>query len=123
MKMIFSLTGLFIALVPVPSLAQPVTAPLPPERRAEKPASPELSACKATALLALRESDPAIQDIYFDEDGITMADADTKIEDTHVRHILMGEAYLQTGKQDKPRRFLCLIGDKGKVLLTFFTSR
>jgi hypothetical protein len=35
----------------------------------------------------------------------------------------MGEAYLRTDRSDKPRRFLCLLGEKGKVLLTFFTTR
>jgi hypothetical protein len=34
----------------------------------------------------------------------------------------MGEAYLKTDRSDKPRRFLCLLGEKGKVLLTFFTQ-
>ena len=49
--------------------------------------------------------------------------AETKVEDTPVTRIIMGEAYLKTDKSDKPRRFLCLIGEKGKVLLTFFTQR
>lgn len=105
-----------------PALAQ-TTAPLPPQRQSGVPSSPELTACKSTALLALSERDATIKDIYFDEDAITMADANSKVEDTVIKHIIMGEAYLQTDKQDKPRRFLCLIGDKGKVLLTFFTSR
>ncbi len=99
------------------------TAPLPPQRQSGTPSSPELTACKATALIALSERDASIKDIYFDEDALTVADANTKVEDTAVKQIIMGEAYLQTNRQDKPRRFLCLIGDKGKVLLTFFTSR
>lgn len=99
------------------------TAPLPPSRQSEAPASPELVACKATALIALTARDASIKDIYFDEDGITIAASNTMVEDTPIKHIIMGEAYLQTNKQDKPRRFLCLIGEKGKVLLTYFTSR
>ncbi len=85
--------------------------------------NPEVVACKATALIALSEKDPSIKDIFIDLDGLTVAKADTKIEDTPVRHIIMGEAYLQTNRKDKPRRFLCIIGDKGKVLLTFFTQQ
>ncbi len=115
--LLFSLSTAFIS----PAVAQ--TTPLPPQRQSGVPSSPELAACKSTALLALSERDATIKDIYFDEDAITMADANTKVEDTVIKHILMGEAYLQTDKQDKPRRFLCLIGDKGKVLLTFFTAR
>ncbi len=87
------------------------------------PSSNELLACKSTALVALGESDPTIKDIYIEEDGLTIAAADTNIEDTPVRRIIMGEAFLQTNKSDKPRRFLCLIGEKGKVLLTFFTRQ
>ncbi len=34
----------------------------------------------------------------------------------------MGESWLQTRRQEKGRRFLCLIGERGKVLLTFFTQ-
>jgi hypothetical protein len=83
----------------------------------------EVAACKATALIALTEKDPSIKDIFIDQDGLSVARADTRIEDTPVKHIIMGEAYLQTNKKDKPRRFLCIIGDKGKVLLTFFTQQ
>jgi hypothetical protein len=32
-------------------------------------------------------------------------------------------AYLQREKTDKPNRFVCLIGEKGKVLLMFFTEQ
>ncbi len=85
--------------------------------------SVEVTACKATALLALSERDATIKDIFFDEDGLTFAPANTKVEDTPIKVIIMGDAYLQTNKQDKSRRFLCLIGEKGKVLLTFFTAR
>lgn len=99
------------------------TAPSPPSRTSEAPASPELQACKSTALIALAERDATIKDIYFDEDGMTIAASNTMVEDTPIKHIIMGEAYLQTNRQDKPRRFLCLIGEKGKVLLTYFTSR
>jgi hypothetical protein len=105
----------------VPTLAQTPSPMSSPQNSA--PASIELSACKATALLALGEKDPSIKDIYFDEDGLTFSSANTKVEDTPIKNIIMGEAYLQTNKQDKPRRFLCLIGEKGKVLLTFFTNR
>ncbi len=85
-------------------------------------ASTELTACKATALTALSQRDASIKDIFIDEDGLSVATADTKVEDTPVKRIIMGEAYLQTNRQDKPRRFLCLVGEKGKVLLTFFTQ-
>lgn len=97
-------------------------APVPTASR-PAPLSNELSACKSTALIALQEKDATIKDIYFDEDGLSIADANSKVEDTVIKHVIMGESYLQTNRADKPRRFLCLIGEKGKVLLTFFTAR
>ena len=87
------------------------------------PPSPELEACKTTGLLALKERSPAITDLLIDPDGVTIAKADTKVEDTPVKGVIMGDAYLEKKKSEKPHRFVCLIGEKGKVLLTFFTQQ
>ena len=86
-------------------------------------ANPELEACRTTGLLALRERNPAIKDITLDVDGMTVAKANTKVEDTPIKTIVIGDAYLEKGKNDTRRTFLCLIGEKGKVLLTFFTDK
>ena len=40
-----------------------------------------------------------------------------------MRTIVMGDAYFERKGTEKPYRFVCLIGDKGKVLLTFFTQQ
>lgn len=85
--------------------------------------NPELEACRTTGLLALRERNPAIKDITLDVDGMTVAKANTKVEDTPIKTIVIGDAYLEKGKNDTRRTFLCLIGEKGKVLLTFFTDK
>ena len=85
--------------------------------------NPELEACRSTGLIALRERNPAIKDVSFDIDGMTIAKANTKVEDTIIRTIVIGDAYLEKGKKDSRRTFLCLIGEKGKVLLTFFTDK
>lgn len=108
-------------LLTAPAYAQDASPASPAP--VEKPASPELAACKSTAMAALTAREPEIKDIFIDEDGLTIAVAETKVETTPITRILMGEAYLKTDKSDKPRRFLCLIGEKGKVLLTFFTQR
>jgi hypothetical protein len=114
---VYSLAAL-LAGAALPALAQNAsTTP------SEKPSSPEIAACKTTALHAISVKEPEIKDIYIDEDGATNAVAETKVEDIPVTRIIMGEAYLRTDRSDKPRRFLCLIGEKGKVLLTFFTQR
>jgi hypothetical protein len=90
---------------------------------AAQPASSELAACQASGLIALSERDASIKNLIIDEEGLTVAKADTKIEDTPVKTVIIGEAYLRTDRSDKPRTFLCLIGEKGRVLLTFFTQR
>ena len=84
---------------------------------------PELEACRTTGLIALRERNPSITDVSLDVDGMTVAKANTKVEDTPIKTIVIGDAYLERGKKDTRRTFLCLIGEKGKVLLTFFTDK
>jgi hypothetical protein len=44
----------------------------------------------------------------------------TQIDDTKVKTIIIGDAYLERTKSEKSNRFLCIIGAKDKVLLTFF---
>jgi hypothetical protein len=85
--------------------------------------TPELDACRSTGLIALKERNPSIKDVTFDVDGMTVAKANTKVEDTIIKTIVIGDAYLEKGKKDTRRTFLCLIGEKGKVLLTFFTDK
>jgi hypothetical protein len=85
--------------------------------------NPELEACRSTGLIALKERNPSITDVSLDLDGMTIAKANTKVEDTPIRTIIIGDAYLEKGKKDTRRTFLCLIGEKGKVLLTFFTDK
>ncbi len=91
--------------------------------QAQTPDSPEIEACKATGLMALKERSPLVKDVILDMDTLTVAKANTKVEDTPVRTIIMGEAYLERKETGKSQHFLCLIGEKGKVLLTFFTAR
>jgi hypothetical protein len=83
----------------------------------------EVESCRLARLVALKERSPAIKDLTFDIDGLAISNANTKVEDTPVRMVIMGDAYLQREKTDKPNRFVCLIGEKGKVLLTFFTEQ
>jgi hypothetical protein len=79
-----------------------------------------IAACKATAILALKEKSPAIRDIILDMDTISVSKASTEIEGVPLRTVIMGDAYLEEKETGKAQHFLCLIGDKGKVLLTFF---
>ena len=103
----------------LPALA--LCALLAPAARAQETA--ETEACKSTALIALKERSPSITDVVLDLDSLSISKADTKVEDTPIRTVIMGDAYLERGRTGKPHQFLCLIGDKGKVLMTFFTQR
>ena len=102
------------ALIVTTLVAHPVFAQVP---------APELELCRSTGLLALRERNAAITDVTFDVETMTVAKANTKVEDTPIRTIVIGDAYLEKGKKDTRRTFLCLVGEKGKVLLTFFTDK
>jgi hypothetical protein len=109
-----TLSGLAFAILLIGSSIFPASAQV---------ANPELEACRSTGLIALRERNPSIKDITLDTDGMTVAKANTKVEDTPIKTIVIGDAYLEKGKKDTRRTFLCLIGEKGKVLLTFFTDK
>jgi hypothetical protein len=82
--------------------------------------TPEIAACKATGILALKEKSPTVRDMVLDMDTILVSKANTEIEGVPIRTVVMGDVYLEKKGTGKAQRFLCLIGDKGKVLLTFF---
>jgi hypothetical protein len=85
---------------------------------------PAVDACKSTGLLALQERSPDITDLVMDMESLAISKADTKVEDVSVKMVILGEAYIaRKDKTGKPDRFVCLLGDKGKVLLTFFTAQ
>jgi hypothetical protein len=83
----------------------------------------EVEACRLSGLAALNERSPSLEHLTFDIQSLAISKADTKVEDTPIRMVVMGEAYLQREKSDKPNRFVCLVSDKGKVVLTFFTEQ
>ena len=90
---------------------------------AQNPNDPAIEACRATGLIALKERSPALKDLIFDMETLAVSAANTKIEDVPVRMGIMGEPYLERKETGQTQRFVCLIGEKGKVLLTFFTEQ
>ncbi|MBS7542648.1 hypothetical protein KHC19_05865 [Ancylobacter oerskovii] len=120
---------------PAPSAPPPPAASPPGPAGGTQPApsaakSPEVdpdmqrvAACKQRALERLKAVSPSVDDIYIDVDGLTIATANSKIGETAVNGVIMGEAYIQRDRKDEPNRFLCLTGAKGEVLFTFFTVR
>jgi hypothetical protein len=85
--------------------------------------SPEADACKASGLIALKQKSPQVKDIEIDLDSAKIINADTKIEDVPIKTVVIGEAYIERAKSAKPQAFVCIIGDKGKVLLTLFSDK
>src|SRR5579875_3152060 len=88
---------------------------------AQTPDDPNIAACRSTGLIALQQTSPSIRNLIFDMESLAISKADTKVGDTPVRQVIMGDAYFEKKQAGKGHRFVCLIGDKGKVLLTFFT--
>jgi hypothetical protein len=56
-------------------------------------------------------------------ESLAVSKANTNVGDTPIKMVVMGDAYLQRDKTDKPNRFVCLLSDRGKVVLTFFTEQ
>jgi hypothetical protein len=91
--------------------------------QAQSPNDPAIDACRASGLIALKERSPSVSDLVFDMETVLVSKANTHVEDVPIRTVMMGEAYLEKKGVGKPQRFVCLIGEKGKVLLTFFMAQ
>src|SRR5215210_26693 len=83
----------------------------------------EVEACRLSRLAALKERSPSIEHLTFDLESLAISKAATRVEDTPIKMVVMGDAYLKRETNDKPNRFVCLVSDKGKVVLTFFTKQ
>jgi hypothetical protein len=84
---------------------------------------PAVDACQASGLIALKERSPSVKDLILDMETLLVSKANTHVEDVPIRTVIMGEAYLEKKGIGRPQRFVCLIGEKGKVLLTFFMAQ
>ena len=85
--------------------------------------SPEADACKASGLLALQQKYPQVKDVLIDLDSAKIIRAETTIEDVPIRTVVIGDAYVERTKTTKPQTLVCIIGEKGKVLLTLFSDK
>lgn len=83
----------------------------------------EVEACRLSGLAAIKENSPSLDQITLDMESLAVSKANTNVGDTPIKMVVMGDAYLQRDKTDKPNRFVCLLSDKGKVVLTFFTEQ
>jgi hypothetical protein len=85
--------------------------------------SPETDACKASGLIALKQKYPQVKYVLIDLDSAKIIKADTMIEDVPIKTVVIGDAYIERTKTTKPQTLVCVIGDKGKVLLTLSSDK
>ncbi len=71
----------------------------------------------------MRRRTPANKDVVFEPNTLSDTKVDTMVGTEKVQTVILGLADVQTGTKDKPHQFVCLIGDKGRVLYSFFTER
>ncbi|WP_246529473.1 hypothetical protein [Microvirga zambiensis] len=83
----------------------------------------EVEACRLSGLATIKKRSPSLDQITFDMESLAVSKANTKVGDTPIKMVVMGDAYLQRDKTDKPNRFVCLLSDEGEVVLTFFTEQ
>jgi hypothetical protein len=84
---------------------------------------PEIDACRASGLIALKERTPAVKDVNLDLDSVRVVKVNSKIENVEIRAILLGDAYIEKQRTAKPQNFICILGEKGRVLLTIFSDQ
>ena len=90
---------------------------------AQTPLAPEIEACGASAVIALKEKSKAIKDVSLDIDSVRLVKVNAKIENVDIKAIVLGDANIEKKKSEKAQNFICIVGEKGKVLLTVFTDQ
>jgi hypothetical protein len=85
--------------------------------------APEIDACRASGLIALKERSAAVKDVSINLDTMRVIKVNSKIEDVPIKAIVLGDAYIEKKKSDKAQTFVCIVGEKGKVLLTIFSEQ
>ena len=89
----------------------------------QTPDAPEIDACRATGLIALKQRSPTTTDVTLDLDSVRVVKMNSKIENVEIKAIVLAEAYVEKQKSGKSKNLICILGDKGKVLLTVFSDQ
>jgi hypothetical protein len=85
--------------------------------------APEIGACRASGLIALKERSAAVKDVSLDIDSMRVVKINSKVEYIDIKAIVAGNANSAKHKSDKMQNFICIDGEKGKVLLTIFSDQ
>ena len=116
MKIRYLLIGLTPAAM-IPMIAYSQTT------RSDNTDAPEIDACRASGLIALKERSPAVKDVNLDLDSVRVVKMSAKIANVEIKAIVLGEVDVEKKKSSKPQDFICILGERGKVLLTIFSNK
>jgi hypothetical protein len=120
MKVIPLLSALMLLAAPGAVFAQETTGGA---TRVQTALEPEIEACRASGLIALKERSSAVKDVSLDLDSMRVIKVNSKIEDVAIKAVVLGDANIEKKKSDKSQNFICIVGEKGKVLLTIFSDQ
>ena len=113
-----------IMLAVLPALfAAPGSATAQEEQKSLNPDTPEVDVCRASGLIALKQTAPTVKDVAINPDSIRIYKMEKRIGDETVRAVVIGEVSIEKANSSKPRSLVCIIGDKGKVLVTEFSAQ
>ena len=93
------------------------------EQKSPNPDTPEVDVCRAAGLIALKDVAPGVKDVAIDPDSVRIFKMEKKIGDEPVRAVVVGDVTIEKTKSSKPRSLVCIVGDKGKVLVTYFSGQ
>jgi hypothetical protein len=108
---------IFIPAVLFPMAAYSQTA------ASENADAPEIDACRASGLIALKERSPTIKDVELDLDSVRVIKMNSKIGGVDIKAMVLGDASIEKKTSSKAKNLICILGEKGKVLLTVFSDQ
>ena len=74
----------------------------------------QVEACRLSGLAAIKEHSPSLDQITLDMESLAVSKANTNVGDMPIKMVVMGDAYLQRDKTDKPNRFVCLSATRAR---------
>jgi hypothetical protein len=80
--------------------------------------SRKIDACRASGLIALKERSPTIKDVELDLDSVRVIKMNSKIGNVDIKAMV-----LEKKTSSKAKNLICILGEKGKVLLAVFSDQ
>ena len=112
-----SMPLIFITAVLFPMAAYSQTS------ASENADAPEIDACRASGLIALKERSPEIKDVELDLDSVRVIKMNSKIGGVDIKAMVLADASIEKKSSSKAKNLICVLGEKGKVLLTVFSDQ